>query len=272
MCGIIKNNKQMIVITGATCSGKTTLANYISANSGIDIMSVEYIIEQFYDNSSFNNLFEKQLIIDSAETKFKVDLLNKLRTGNSIIIEYSFLKEIWNEYFLYVSKYYDYKLIVINCNIDNLEDLSIRLRNKRLKNTLHKAHISSRYRGPLIYEIDTYINKDKYLNDTKNDIIDNKYNNIIGEINLSDVDAIYKLSGKNIKLSDLHAMINKCIAFKLYTNKQNYEYTLFKLSKDWAEKKTSKEINSLLLSDPNFLLKLFNEAKKEWLLLEESKH
>ena len=184
---MFNSKNQLIVITGSTGSGKTTLAKLISKHYKIELISLDTIKEQTCDTYGFLNPFEKQLLADTAKHIFKAKLISKMRKGKSIVIEYPF-NNSWQEFFNKVTNQYKYELIVVNCtsrDFDNIwEDKIARDKSE----SRHKSHLANKYIKWSRCEIDNTLFSDDYKALEQEKYTNNYYTSIIGDKILTDVE------------------------------------------------------------------------------------
>lgn len=168
--------KTLIVVTGITGSGKTTLANALGTKLHIRVESLDSQKEENYDLYGFSNLYERRILDDMSKLEFKADLVSSLRCGSSIIIEHPFSKR-WQKFFQKICSEYGYKLVIINCNTRDFEEIWRAKLERDESSVRHPAHLARFYMSKTEYE--TY-NADSKLREARN-YYNNYYNSLSGD-------------------------------------------------------------------------------------------
>lgn len=119
---ILKNIKSIVIISGISASGKTTLAHKIQSQTGYDVLSLDDYKVKWYEKYGFMNEFERKNLWNMAKYEFQADIIQSMRNGINIIVEYTFDKT-WQEFFDLASQQYGYKTIVINCDSRKFDDI-----------------------------------------------------------------------------------------------------------------------------------------------------
>lgn len=105
--------KELVVISGVSGCGKTTLAKKLAAKHKIYVLSVDDCKAELGMQYGFLTEFEKKIFNDTAKESFKLQCITQIRTQKSIIVEYPFSQD-WQSFFSECARSYGYKLIVIN--------------------------------------------------------------------------------------------------------------------------------------------------------------
>ena len=137
--------KTLIIITGISSSGKTTLAKQLNEKYGLQTYSLDDYKVQCYEKTGFYNEQERLILRQQAIQNFKTDIIKHIRTGSSLVCEYPFTLE-WQEFFDYIKEYYKYNIIVVNCNTKPFEDIwNLRIRRDRELIDRHPSLTASAY-------------------------------------------------------------------------------------------------------------------------------
>lgn len=105
--------KELVVISGISGCGKTTLAKKLAARHNIYLLSVDVCKAELGTQYGFLTDFEKKIFNNTAEEHFKLQCITQMRTQESVIVEYPFSSD-WQAFFTECAKSYGYRLIVIN--------------------------------------------------------------------------------------------------------------------------------------------------------------
>lgn len=107
--------KAIVIITGVSCSGKTTLAKKLETQLEALLISVDDIKTTTYDEYGFANNKEHGYCRDLAHAMFRVQLMNIMRFDKpNIIVEYPFADK-WQSMFDYLCEEYGYYSIIVDC-------------------------------------------------------------------------------------------------------------------------------------------------------------
>lgn len=137
--------KKLIIITGCSGSGKTSLAS--SLHKKLDnstYLSLDMLLEKIYDLVGFKNIQEKKSLRSMVRRMYKSLLRETLKRGDEIVIvEHPFKKE-WIPLFQNLQKEFDYELFTINIFI---KDYETHWKNlvKREKENRHQSHYLQSY-------------------------------------------------------------------------------------------------------------------------------
>lgn len=175
----------LIIVTGISSSGKTTLGNKIRNETKLNLLSLDKYKVEAYEKYGFKNNEEKQILREMAICKLKSEMILLMREGKSLIIEYPF-DITWQIFFDYIVKEYNYKTVIINCNLRSFEDIwnsrAIRDNNfeVRPKCLTAKAYIKNQ-----LYESSDKIN-DNYKKIKYQEYINGKYTSLKGDYILNE--------------------------------------------------------------------------------------
>lgn len=112
--------KELVVISGVSGCGKTTLAKKLAAKHNIYVLSVDDCKDELGMQYGFLTEYEKKIFNDTAKRLFKLQCITHMRTQESIIVEYPFSQD-WQKFFTECARGYGYKLIVINLVVKDFE-------------------------------------------------------------------------------------------------------------------------------------------------------
>lgn len=146
----------LIVVTGMPGAGKTTLAYKLSERFDIACLSLDTYKEVASSKYGFNGKFERDLIFELAKSLFKADVLVNVSLGLSLIVESAFMEE-WQEFFDHIVDYYNYDIIVVDCNSKSFEEVW----DNRVKRDTSDER--SKCLTSIEFADDTCIRKDPYL-------------------------------------------------------------------------------------------------------------
>ena len=114
--------KELVVISGVSGCGKTTLAKKLAMKYHIHILSLDACKAELGIKFGFLTEFEKKIFNDAAKENFKLQCITQIRTQESIIVEYPFSQD-WQSFFSECARSYGYKLIVINLVAENFDSI-----------------------------------------------------------------------------------------------------------------------------------------------------
>lgn len=180
----LNNEKALIVITGISGSGKTTILNDIkklNISKGTKFFEVDTYKVKEYTEYGFNNLTEKEILKKKAIDTFKADVIKTARNGANIVLDYPFNKE-WQTFFDYLHIEYGYLILVVNCNDRTFEDIwSHKVSRDSDSSKRHKSLISKMYIDDNHYE-ETDELSDSNRSIEKGNYDTKYYNSIQGQI------------------------------------------------------------------------------------------
>lgn len=112
----------MLIITGISASGKSTLAEKLGKKYYFNILSLDSYKVEIYEQYGFLNETERLLMRNLAICRFKADIIELARCNKAIIVEYPF-DSSWQEFFDFISQQYNYRILVVNCNTRNFDEI-----------------------------------------------------------------------------------------------------------------------------------------------------
>lgn len=187
----LSHNKVMIVITGISGSGKSTvmkeLQETVSDKDTNVFLSVDDFKVREYEKYGFCNGIEKEVLRDKAVNAFKAEIIINARDRRNIIVEYPFAAK-WQPFFNYIHDEYGYRLVIVNCNSRDFEEIwRKKVDRDFITDKRHPALVSD-----MFFDKDNYSSNIECSDDFKNKLyglyISNYYNSITGDI-------MYKESG-----------------------------------------------------------------------------
>lgn len=146
----------LVICTGISASGKTTYAENLCRTKGIQMLSLDDFKVEAYEEFGFTSEFERLNLRQLAICKFKAELINIMRTGNSVVVEYPF-DSSWQEFFDTVSKEYKYKTIVVKFDTLDFKEIwqrRVQRDSNPLENNRHISLIASKYIKGQLFEND----------------------------------------------------------------------------------------------------------------------
>ena len=168
---------KLIIITGISGSGKTTIAsniyNYYKKST---IISMDTLKENIYDLVGFNNYEEKQKLKDIVYDTF-IKILKECmkRQDENIIIEYPFNKK-WENIFRELVSKYNYDAITIKVKGKDYDTIFKRLDTRNNSTRRHPSHSLTNYN---LKEKDKYKSSNELdYNELKIDYYNDKYTSI----------------------------------------------------------------------------------------------
>ncbi len=170
----------LIIITGISSAGKTTLGNKIKNETKLHLLSLDTYKVDAYEKYGFKNNEEKQILRNMAICQMKGDMILLMREGKSLIIEYPF-DNTWQIFFDYIVKEYNYKSVIINCNSRPFEDIwNSRANRDNNFNIRPKCLTAKAYIKDKLYQSSDKIN-DNYKQLKYQEYINNKYTSLKGD-------------------------------------------------------------------------------------------
>lgn len=127
----------LYIITGSPASGKTTLANKLSRQLGLPILSKDTIKEILFDDGTYSKQQYQQFDTTSYDLLF---YFTNILLGQKIsfILESNFKPHIHNAFFKKLQKKYSIRFIQILCIADTTE---------LLRRYIERAHSNKRHPG-----------------------------------------------------------------------------------------------------------------------------
>ena len=175
----------LIIVNGMSASGKTTLAKKIQEKYKYPLLSMDDYKVKLYDKYGFVSETERLRLRNIAKETFCAEIILYMRKNQTIIIEYPF-NESWQEFFDEIKNQYSYKILVINCDSRDFDDIW----NSRVKRDSECINRSisltaSKYIKDKLYESNNKLNDD-YKEIMRKEYENNKYTSIKGDIIVSD--------------------------------------------------------------------------------------
>lgn len=130
----------MIVISGLSCTGKSTLAGKISKEFSIPYFSKDMFKELLFDELGYSDRdWSKKLGGVSYKILYRI-VENLLKAGQSFVLESNFKPEVDREVFLDWQKQYPFKVIEILCFADG-KILFERFKQRAEGGNRHPGHV-----------------------------------------------------------------------------------------------------------------------------------
>lgn len=168
---------KLIIVTGISGSGKTTISKYIYNHyKNSTIISMDILKENIYDLIGFDSYEEKQDLKNIVYNTF-IRLLTECmkRKDKNIIIEYPFNKK-WEQIFKELVYKYNYDAITIKVKGKDYDTIFQRLNERNNSSKRHPSHSLTKYN---LKEKDKYKSTNKLdYQELKHDYEDNKYTSI----------------------------------------------------------------------------------------------
>ncbi|WP_343344357.1 AAA family ATPase [Terrisporobacter petrolearius] len=162
--------KTIILLAGYPGTGKTYMCNKIlSKFPYFYIVSQDNIKEENFDKYGYNNLEQRDIIIEKCRDEFYITMEKNMEKQNNIISDYPFSEKQKSIIEDLASKY-KYKVITIRL-IADLEVLYKRQLARDLDESRHLAHIMSYYHNGQILKdrskADLLVSHDEFINRCK---------------------------------------------------------------------------------------------------------
>lgn len=109
-------------MTGIPGSGKTEYVRELFIEKPLHVLSVDTYKVEFYEKYGFLSEEERVNLNNLAKCKFKAELIELMRTGDAIVVEYPF-DSSWQEFFSIVSEQYGYKTIIVKFDKTDFEEI-----------------------------------------------------------------------------------------------------------------------------------------------------
>lgn len=136
--------KSLILLAGFPGTGKTYLANLIMEKfSGVKLL-LQMILRKNWDFYGFNNLSEKEKLIQRSWEEYYQEMEEAFQRDESILSDYPFSDKQRNKLEQLTNKY-GYQVITIRL-IADLDILYDRQKNRDLDKNRHLGHILTNYR------------------------------------------------------------------------------------------------------------------------------
>ena len=136
--------KTLILLAGYPGTGKSYLANLILEKfPSLQFLSPDEMKEKNWDRYGFNDLAEKELLIEKSWQDYYQELEALFQQENSLISDYPF-SEKQKERLLQLTQQYDYQVVTIRLVAD-LDVLYERQKIRDLDHSRHLGHILLSY-------------------------------------------------------------------------------------------------------------------------------
>lgn len=136
--------KSLILLAGFPGTGKSYLANLIIEKfSSIKLLSPDSIKEKNWDLYGFNNLNEKEELIQRSWKEYYQEMEEEFRQGKSVLSDYPF-SEKQRDKLDQLTRKFNYQVITIRL-IADLDVLFARQKKRDLDDTRHLGHILTSY-------------------------------------------------------------------------------------------------------------------------------
>lgn len=139
------NNKNiLILLAGYPGTGKSYFSNIIQSQYDFfKVISPDEIKEEYWDKYGFNNLEEKERLIDESWKEYYKRLEKAFENNESIISDYPFSDKQKNNLETLVKKY-NYKVVTVRMVAD-IDKLYERQKVRDLSSDRHLGHILTEY-------------------------------------------------------------------------------------------------------------------------------
>lgn len=136
--------KILILLAGYPGTGKSYFSDIIQNKYNFfKVISPDKVKEEYWDKYGFNNLEEKENLIEKSWIEYYRRLEENLKKGNGIISDYPFSNKQKNNLET-LTKRYNYKVITVRM-IADINKLYERQKERDLSSDRHLGHILSRY-------------------------------------------------------------------------------------------------------------------------------
>lgn len=130
----------LLIISGAPCTGKTTLGRKIAREFRLPFVSRDDIKESLFDSLGVKDReWSKKLGLASYQVLYQF-LESLLQAGRSVIFESNFKPEFDDKRFLDLHKKYDFETLQILCRTEG-EVLFERFKNRSKSGERHPGHV-----------------------------------------------------------------------------------------------------------------------------------
>lgn len=185
----------MIIVTGISASGKSTLANKIKNTFNIPLLSLDDYKVALYEKYGFKNDIERKILRKMAILNMKADIFLLMRENKKFIIEYPF-DSTWQEFFDYLVDEYNYKSVIINCNSRSFDDIwNSRIKRESDFEERPKCLTAQAYIKDKLYISNNKLNDD-YKEIKRKEYEEGKYTSLKGNIILDDKNYYDELKNK----------------------------------------------------------------------------
>lgn len=186
----------VIVVTGISASGKTTLAKKMKNILNCELLSLDDYKVNIYERFGFKNDYERKILWNMAKNYFQIDVICALQSKKNVIVEYPFDSK-WQDFFNVITQNYGYKLIIVNCNTRDFEDIwEIRVKRDSDSTQRPLCLTASVYVKDVIYEPNGKL-CDSYKMLKSKEYTDGKYTSLKGDYIFTDIEIGKMLLGQS---------------------------------------------------------------------------
>lgn len=160
--------KKVILLAGYPATGKTYMSNIIKEKYSRAIyIAQDEIKELLYDKVGFDNLKQKEELVDYGREIFYQVVKQSLAINDIVLLDYPFsYKQL--DFLQELEKMYDCEMFTI-CLTGNLDILYDRRVERDLVASRNKAHILNSYHGYETYDRSTYpLSREEYIKNCEN--------------------------------------------------------------------------------------------------------
>lgn len=136
--------KTLILLAGYPGTGKTYLSNLIRERfPDIQVLSPDEIKEEYWDEYGFNNLDEKEVLIQKSWQTYYQEMEKLFKIESNVLSDYPF-SEKQKPTIANLAEIYGYKIYTIRL-VANLDVLFARQKLRDLDESRHLGHILTNY-------------------------------------------------------------------------------------------------------------------------------
>ncbi len=129
----------LIIITGLTCTGKTTLAKHIAAELRLPLIYKDGIKECLFDDLGWTDRHWSRKLGQATYSILFHIIEAQLAAGSSLIVESNFSPTLGTPNFLAIQRQYDFEPLQILCVADG-ETLFQRFKHRSESGERHPGH------------------------------------------------------------------------------------------------------------------------------------
>jgi len=135
----LQNETILLLVSGLPCTGKTYVAEQMSAHYKLPLFGKDLLKEALFDALGWKDReWSKKLGVASYSLLYKI-IESELSAGQSCIIESNFNPSIDTQIFLELQKKYRFSTIIIQCEADG-EVLYNRFKDRSESGNRHEGH------------------------------------------------------------------------------------------------------------------------------------
>ena len=132
----------VVVVSGAPCTGKTTIALKIAAGLRLPVISKDRIKESLFDSLGWSDReWSKKLGLASVELQLEI-IEAELQVGRSLLAENAFHREPTTARFLELASRYVFDVVQVHCSAEPAV-LTERYRARALSSVRHPGHVEA---------------------------------------------------------------------------------------------------------------------------------